>query len=183
MHNNPVNNIDPTGLFGFSLTGFTTVMGVMSKIGMAFMRFYPIMKYGLVVADILELTAIGLKIFESGWSSVTPSEWATVALITSTVLFGGKAARMIAKGIFKRVLGLTTRLLGSFDKFIDYLRSFGIDVRTLQRIGVDSNGKIMRGAFRPMRDGLGRIYAEITVFKNGLGKCSTVLHEFVHYKV
>lgn len=155
-----------------------SIMSTMSNICRAFMKYYPILKVGLIVADILCVTNILLKAITQGISSVTAGEWAELALITGTAFFGGKAARRVAKVAIKRALGLTDDALRSFKGLSRFIKSKGIILEVDDIIKYNKEGKKVLGSF----DLVGKNADKPIIYLNKGGHTiSTLMHEYVHY--
>jgi len=174
-HANPTNGIDPSGK-DFSLA---SVISTMSNIGAAFVKYYPILRVGLVIADILTVTNIVLKAITQGLSSVTVGEWAELALITTTVFFGGKIARRIAKRLISRALRIPMGILRSFDGLSDFIRSKGIILEIDDMIVYTKKGARVIGEF-DLIDGKTYTQPMIVLHKGG-HTASTLIHEYIHY--
>jgi len=174
-HANPVNGIDPSGN-EFSLLSIT---GTMANIASTFMRYYPVLRIGLVIADILTAANIVLKAITQGISSVTAGEWTQLALITTTVFIGGKIARQVAKSLISRALGVPAEILQSFKGFSAFVKSKGIILWIDDAIKYTEDGKQAIGEF-DLIDKV--IYTEpIIKLHRGGHNISTLIHEFVHY--
>jgi RHS repeat-associated protein len=172
-HANPVNGIDPSGMMTL-----ISIMSTMSNICRAFMKYYPILKVGLFVADILCVTNIVLKAITQGISSVTAGEWAELALITSTALLGGKIARRVTKALIQRALGLTDDALRSFKGLSQFIKSRGIILEVDEIIKFNKEGKKVLGCF----DLVGKdADTPIIYLHKGGQTISTLIHEYVHY--
>jgi len=174
-HANPVNGIDPSGN-EFSLLSIT---GTMANIASIFMRYYPVLRIGLVIADILTATKIVLKAITQGISSVTAGEWTQLALITTTVFIGGKIARQVAKSLISRALGIPAEILQSFKGFSAFVKSKGILLEIDDMAVYTSEGTQKLGEFYLRGEGLNP-KPIITLYQGG-HKVSTLIHEFVHY--
>lgn len=142
------------------------------------MKYYPILKVGLFVADILCVTNIVLKAITQGISSVTAGEWAELALITSTALLGGKIARRVTKALIQRALGLTDDALRSFKGLSQFIKSRGIILEVDEIIKFNKEGKKVLGCF----DLVGKdADTPIIYLHKGGQTISTLIHEYVHY--
>ena len=173
VHNNPVNGIDPSGMMTL-----LSVASTISNIARAFIKYYPILKAGLVVADVLSVTNIVLKAITQGISSVTVGEWAELAIITGTAFFGGKAARHVSKILIRRALGLSDDVLKSFKGFSQFIKSKGIILEIDDLIKFNRKGQRVLGNF----DFIGNNSDKpiIYLYKGGQ-TISTLIHEYVHY--
>jgi RHS repeat-associated protein len=173
-HNNPINGINPSGLMTL-----ISVTSTMANIGRAIIHYYPILKVGLIVADILTAANIVLKAITSGISSVTVGEWTRLALITATAFFGGKVARSVAKRLIRRALKIPAGILRSFKSFGNFVRSKGIFLEIDDLIVYNKDGAQVLGKFKFIGEGL-NIKPMIVLHKGG-HTISTLVHEYVHY--
>ncbi len=155
------------------------ISATIANIGRAFIRFYPILRVGLFVADILAATNIALKAITSGISSVTAGEWTQLALITATAFFGGKAARKIAKSLIRRALKIPAGTLRSFKSFGSFVKSKGILLEIDDMIVFNRKGLRAFGDFDFVGSGL-NTKPIITLHKDG-HNAATLIHEFIHY--
>jgi RHS repeat-associated protein len=178
-HANPVNAIDPSGAMDISLI---SVMGVMANIARTFMAYYPVLRVGFFVADILDAAAIVMKALTQGISSVTAREWANLALITATAFFGGKIARQVAKRMINWALKIPAGICHSFETLANFVKSKGIiigmDYTTKTVVKGGKEFEVL-GEFVPIDKG---IYTELIItLREGGRNISTLLHEYTHY--
>lgn len=172
--NSPCDHIDPTGMMTL-----LSVTSTISNIGRAFIKYYPILRVGLIVADILAVTNIVLKAITQGISSVTVGEWAELAIITATAFFGGKIARRVAKVLIRRALGIPAGAIRSFKVFSKFVKSKGILLEIDNLVVYGRDGKQLQGAFDIVQRGLNS--KPIIYLYNGGHDLSTLIHEFFHY--
>jgi len=151
----------------------------MAQIGRTFIQYYPILRAGLVVLDILTAANIVMKAITQGISSVTVGEWAELALITTTAFLGGKVARRVAKSLISRALKIPAGTLRSFRGFAGFVKSKGILLEADDVIMYSKSGRRVFGEFDLVGKGLNP-KPVITLYKGG-HNVSTLIHEFVHY--
>ena len=153
---------------------------VLSNFNQNTSKYYPILKTGLIVADVLSVINIVIKAITQGLSSVTIGEWTELALITGTAFFGGKIARRIAKSLIMRALKIPMRALGSFDGFRRFVEAKRIFVFTQNFIKYNDDGQRVLGSF----DFLDRENTSLPVLYiyRGGKKLSIIIHEYVHYR-
>ncbi|MDO8335744.1 MAG: RHS repeat-associated core domain-containing protein, partial [Candidatus Saccharibacteria bacterium] len=176
-HADPVNSIDPTGNMEFSLVSIT---GTMANIASMSMKAYRYVRIGLAIMDIYTAVNIVYKALTQGISSVTAGEWATLVLMTTTVLAGGKIARSIAKALICRALEISAETAQSFKGLQAFVKSKGILLQIDDVIKDSKNGKVAIGEFDLINK---VVYTEpIIMLHKGGHTVSTLMHEFVHYR-
>jgi RHS repeat-associated protein len=173
-HANPANEIDPTGKMTL-----LNVMATAARIGRLFIKYWPVVRAGLIIADVLNATAIVIKIITEGPASVTAGEWAEFGLILTTALFGGKAARAVAKALIRRALRIPISALGSFKFFKRFVQAQNVIVEASDLQVIGRSGSIIRGQFELIEQA-GRTRPIIYLYRDGRN-IRSLLHEFVHF--
>ena len=96
VHNNPVNNIDPTGMFGFSITGLSISMAIGAVIGGivggVITRSWKGAVYGAVIGAIL-----------AGAIYTVAAYWPQIVQWFKGVIQGWKADRTVSNRLFERI--------------------------------------------------------------------------------
>jgi hypothetical protein len=157
-----------------------SLAATVSNIATAFIRFYPILKTGLVVAGILTTVHILLKVSTEGISSVTGGQWAQTALIAATVLLGKKIAGILARNLITRALQIPPQAMISFKAFGNFIESEGVLLEIDNMIVYTEKGLRVAGEFDLIE--IGSITKPIIILYEGGHTVSTLLHEYVHYR-
>lgn len=157
-----------------------SLAATVSNIATAFIKFYPILKMGLVVAGILTTAYILLKVSTEDIPSVMVVEWAQLALITATVVLGEKIAKRFAGILITRALQIPPQALISFEAFGKFIESRGVLLDIDNMIVYTEKGLRIAGEFDLIEKGP-KTKPIIILYKGG-HTVSTLLHEYVHYR-
>lgn len=154
------------------------IKATMANIGRAFIRFYPFLKWGLVIDDILTLTRIALKVFNGGLSAVSAWEWTEFALITASAIAGGSIARRIAKTLICRALKIPLGITKSLPLFKKFIEAEGVIVEISRISKYTKYGEPIAGEFDIIEGAISK--PMITLYNNG-HDIATLIHEYLHY--
>lgn len=157
-----------------------SLAATVSNIATAFMKFYPILKTGLVIAGILTTAHIVLKVSTGDISSVTVVQWVQPALIMAMGFLGEKTAKRLARSLITRALRIPPQALNSFKAFENFIGSEDILLDIDDMIVYTEKGLRVAGEFDLIEKGP-KTKPIIILYKGG-HTVSTLLHEYVHYR-